>query len=436
MVPGVNQDLNSKERYSRTHTVYDKVSSDSNFPVLISAAPGATSDLRLTLGAQGADASGLIAGIRQYNTLNLHNSRMCCTGNWVRSFASENGGGYRFSGTTQQNIPIDTFKTLSWFPNNEPEINDFDDYDPTLLRFTCNPQDIETADCEIKNIVENSAEETKFLEWFGKFELLGIPQVLIEANRQPIQSNDIIRPIGDSTLDSSEDSQSDISSDRKPLPNTIKDNNVDGDIDAIYDGKEYYSAASYDNFEIGSGQLKKVFSESEFNCCIPTGIQVAGDTPNTACCTGQKAANTPFSEEPVCCLNDFADVSVYTNRYVSSEGAFLNGQKISDSDIDETTGYIRKEVVLQMASTMCCSGRAVFGNVISNLPIPVNFDEAIANANTRRWLYNEVLDDSSEAGSAVSKYNLGLKWNDHVYCVPAGLSNGSGGSSGGGSTQD
>lgn len=418
-IPGVTIDINDSKRYSSTHVIYDKLKTDStNYPNMIVASPTSTSALSLDF-----------EKLKQYKTLHLHNQRMCCTGHWVRNFASGTnsvGGGHKFLSTTQQNIDISTFKTLSWAPNNDPPINNFPSTPPyTPLAYTCQGVDFQSADCEIKNIIEGSTEEEKYLSWFSKFELIGIPQVLIETNQ------DIFRPLGDSSIDSSETDQADISSLQKVLPNTIKDINADGKIDVTVNSTNYYSAATYDNFEIGSQKLKKIFSENEFSCCMPTGIQIASDAPNEMCCTGQAAT----SEEGVrrCCLNDFTDLSVYTNRYVSSEGAQINGQDISDNDIDPTSGYIKKEIVLQMAATMCCSGKAAYGKALGNYFIPIDYDGQIDQTKTRRWLYHQDLDNASEVGGGVTLYQNGLKWNNHVYCVPSDFDeSGNDGSTGGG----
>lgn len=463
LIPGVNQDINDPRRYSRTHTIYDKLITDKNtYPPLVSAAPRPTSPLLLNL-----------SNIRQYNTLHLHNERMCCTGHWVRKFASGSNsvnGGTKFSGTTQQNIPISTFTALAFAPNNIPAINAFpstDGYKPHELPFTCTPSDYQTSDCEVRNIAEGSSFEQKYLDWFSKFELVGIPQVIIETNStiekpvstpkggSPFISIEEIDEDGDGTaltvitesptgsgvyVRSNNDisiPQLDISQYKLPMDNTIKDEANGGVVDAIFNGINYYSAASYDNLEIGTGKLKKIFSEDEFNCCIPTGYQVDANTPASTCCTG---TINQVDNVTRCCLDDFTDLSVYTNRYVSSEGAYFNGQKINDNDIDPETGYIKKEIVAQMAATMCCSGKATFGKVINDYLIPINFDEAAANCpKTRRFAFLENLDDSVQSAGGVSKYNAGLKWNNHVYCVPSDFteevsSTGCTGTTGGSST--
>lgn len=452
LIPGFNQDINSPRRYSRTHTVVDKlISEPTRFPPLVVAAPRPNSPLILDTNSS-----------RQYNTLHLHNQRMCCTGHWVRKFASganSVNGSTKFSGTTQQNIPISTFTSLTFGANNIPSLNTFPvelDYRPHLLPFTCTSSDINTGDCEVRNMAENSTFENKYLEWFSKFELIGIPQVLIETNstvEKPVSTpfnGSITRSLeqidtnNDGTIDSNvleittgtgvyvfkdpfgvtlSSLQADISIPQLdiahlnlPIENTIKNESTDGVVDAIFNGVNHYSAASYDNFEIGSGKLKKIFSEDQFNCCIPTGIQVDSNTPASNCCSGTVDQNEGITR---CCLDDFTDLSVYTNRYVSSEGAFFNGKEINDNDIDPKTGTIKKEVVLEMAATMCCSGTASFGKVINDYLIPINFDGPAVNcAKTRRFLFLENLDDTATVKGGISKFNSGVKWNNHVYCVP------------------
>lgn len=429
LLPGVNQSINSPERYSRTHTVYDKlIENRDEYPPLY--APGAQRTEAVTY-------NSVNELLHQYNTLHLNNSRMCCTGNWVRNFATGadgNNGGHKFTGQTQQRVNKNKFKYLSWSPNNVPALNEFEDYIETP--FLCSVQDWQTSDCEIKEIAPGSEEETRWLNWFGKLELLGIPQVLVETNK------DFFRPLTDGTgaLDEQLATPSDglpLEADEvPPLDDTVKNVLVDvddggGAVDAHLGGKEYYSAASYDNFEIGPGKLKKVFSEDSFSCCVPTGIEVDGSMPDSNCCTGQVHTEDDVSR---CCLQDFADVSVYTNRYVSSEGAHVNGQPINENDIDKETGYIRKEIVLQMAANMCCSGAAAYGVAIGDYYIPLKEGGVIQNAKSRRWLYNEQLDNAAEVGGGVSKYNAGMKWNNHVYCVPPSLAQGSTGSGSGGTT--
>lgn len=455
VIAGVNQDYNADRRYSRNNVIYDKlVSEDDTYFPLFHAKPRPNAPFEINTRAEKA----------QYNTLHLHNSRMCCTGHWVREFATGtngNGGGHYFLPTKQQNLPAITFRPLSWFDNNDPSVGE---EEGDKLPYTCDINNYTTVNCEIKNIVEDSNEEEKYLEFFGKLELIGIPQVLIET------SEDVPRPLGDDYISYTNTTfnvpeQEDVSvwleanapgvastNRYLPLHNTVKshvhDLDNDSEVDAIVDvidntdgGKQYFSAASYDNFQTDVNQLKKVFSEDQFACCLPTGVVFTDlSITDDACCTGKLNAVQGTDGQGggnVCCLEDFTNLSVYTNRYVSSEGAVFNGQEIEEADIDPNSGFIKPEKVIEMGPTMCCSGVATTGVALGTYFIPIDFSNISGDqAKTRRWLYDSTLDNADEVGGGITKYNDGMKFNHHVYCVSPSFADGggSGGSSGGGSS--
>ncbi len=432
-IAGVNIDYNSERRYSKNNNVYDKLVNDPDrYAPLYHAAKQPAAPFEINKRSEMA----------QYTTLHLNNSRMCCTGHWVREFAdgaNGNGGGHIFTPNRLQNLPPITFRPLSWFDNNIPSVGE---EEGDKLPYTCDLDNYTTVNCEVKNIVEDSAEEKKYLNFFGKLELLGIPQVLVET------VEDVRRPLGDDYIVYNNaafniDDQEEVPATMNlPLHNTIKshlnDLDSDGSIDAVVDvidntngGKKYFSAASYDNFQMEVNQLKKVFSEDEFACCLPTGLAITDlSIPESACCTGRM--NALDANSNVCCLEDFTDLSVYTNRYVSSEGASFNGQDIEDSDIDPESGYIKPEKVLEMGPTMCCSGQATTGVALGLYYIPIEYTSISQDqAKTRRWLYDSTLDNADEVGGGITKYNAGMKFNNHIYCVPPGFADSSGNSGGG-----
>ncbi len=420
-IAGVNLEIDSNERYSRVHTTYAKQKREpARYPALTKAA-------RVT-STVATKKNYLASMLKQYNTLHLNNSKMCCTGAWVREFAegsNGNNGGHKFSGTSGQTYDYTGFKFLNWFPQ-------VTGYDYGETPFLCDVDSIGTPACERRNIAEGSNYETKMLKWLGKFELLGIPQVLIETNETLSGSSDTSNIDIYSPVDDQQEAPSVVAPQSIVIPGTIKPNGISGFADSTYDQVEYYSAANAENFEVGVGKMKRVFSENKFNCCKPAGPADVGTT-NEQCCTGQ--FTTTGSGGPRCCLPGNTDVTVYTNRYVSSEGATLNGQPISDSDIDPLTGYIKKEIVLQLASRMCCSGNASFGFALGDFPI--SYDQSAntqSTQTTRRFIENNVSDQPGE-----SAFNAGLKWNDHVYCVDGQASGGSGstgGATSGGATQN
>jgi hypothetical protein len=366
--------ITDEKRYSRVHTVYDKLKSDAEkYPSLV----GPKNDPDEKMEVEKI--------LRQYNTFHLAATRTCCSGHWVRNFAEDNGGDNSWVEGRHQRIKKEAFKCISWENDNGVNGTGFN------LRFECHPENWESVECEIKNL--SGAEQDKYLKWLEKFELTGIPQI-------PIETQEAIHCLVD------EDSQLSNADDKKPLTATIKEDAspefTDGDND-------YLSAGDMENFETGEGEIKKVFSDNKVTCCQPSGVQVDNSVTDEMCCTGKVFKNK-------CCLEDYTDISVYLNRYVSSEAAYL-----SDSQIDPATGYIIDPgTVMQIAQQkgLCCSGKMSYGYAIHQLLIPGV--ESQSEAKVTRFIYSDgTTDNNSETGNIGEIYNKGVRWNNHVYCVPS-----------------
>lgn len=398
-VAGVNTNIATPSRYSRVHTGYDKMTCNAD-------EISSTKSFALSIAALNNDSTEKMRQILgQFKTLDAVNSRTCCTQNWVRSFATENGGGHAFAKTKMQNIDKAMFKHISWSQDDEtsiqPPVND--------AAFECDTNQHTNASCEIKSLTPT--EEEKYLSWAGSLELMGIPQVAIKSNDQVFQLVD--------------DAQNNNAASFLPL----KDSNnqpvmaqvgVAGEDFTDSSGKKYYSGVSYTKFAIGAGQFKKVFSESEFNCCIPSGKEVPDTTIASQCCTGYVANN---NNQRRCCLPDFTNLTVYLNRYVSSEGRGL-----TDSAYDQTTGYIKdpgQVKLLAAQKNLCCSGKTMTGVAIGQMSIPLTgstYKPADSLSTTRRFNYRtDAVDNNTETGSIGSLFDAGVRWNNHVYCVPEGF---------------
>lgn len=398
-VAGVNTAIDSTTRYSRVHSGYDKmtcnvseVSSTKTFALSLVAA-NSTDRLQQILG--------------QYKTLDTINQRTCCTQNWVRSFSTDNGGGHKFARTKLQTVDKEMFKHVSWFgeDNSIPGVID--------APFECDPTNFANASCEVRSITP--ADEEKYLTWAASLELIGIPQVAVKTD------DEIYKLVDDSQVGITITAAS---TSKTPLNNSILDIDVVGEdfTDASNGNNRYYSAASYSKFNMTTGGLKKVFSENEFNCCVPSGQQVTDTTTAEQCCTGN-VANSGSSTLRRCCLPDFTDVTLYLNRYVSSEGRGL-----PDSAYDQATGYIKDsgQVRLMVAQkNLCCSGQTMTGVAISNLSIPITNGTYLPPTQinmSRRFNYrSDSVDNNAETGSIGSIFDAGVRWNNHVYCVPAGF---------------
>lgn len=389
-VAGLNTTVNDKDRYSRVHTVFDSMTC--NIGDISSSKKFA-----LSVAKNGDPYVNLNQILGQYKTLDTLNSRTCCTKNWVRSFHPTNGGGHKFERTKTQTIDKTIFKYVSWLPQ-----------DNTLTNlnegpFECDEDFFTSVSCEIRSL--SPQEQKNYLEWAASLELIGIPQVAIATNDKVYKLVD--------------DDQLDISSHQNPLPHTIKKMTslLDADFSDGIDG--YYSAANYDKFEINAQGLKKVFSENEFNCCVPSGTEVPDYIGDNECCTGY-VANIGGPRR--CCLPDFTNVSLYLNRYVSSEGRGL-----PDHSYDEKTGYLKDPAaVISVANEkgLCCSGEAMTGVAISRLPIPIYKDRFLppnAENTVMRFNYRtDAVDNNEDTKLIGSIFDDGVRWNNHVYCVPQG----------------
>lgn len=384
-VAGVNTSIASPARYSRVHTAYDKMTCNPT-------QTGTTKSFALSIAANNP-TERLSQILGQYKTLDTINERTCCTKNWVRSFHSENGGGHNFVSTKMQNINKEMFKHISWFPQDTT-------VPTTETPFECDMAEYANSSCEVRSF--SPSEEEKYLIWAGSLELLGIPQVAV-------RTNDEIYKIVDNN-------QNDPGGVRAVLDDSIEDVNIVGP-DFQEPGSTYYSAASYSKFKMTS--LKKVFSESEFNCCVPSGEEIPASVTPAQCCTGYVANDNNIRR---CCLQDFTDLTVYLNRYVSSEGRGL-----PDNAYDPKTGYIKDPGQVQLMAAqknLCCSGKTMTGVAISKLSIPITGGTYLpqgALTTSRRFTYrNDEVDNNSETEFIGSKFDDGIRWNNHVYCVPEG----------------
>lgn len=399
-VAGVNTQISSPSRYSRVHSVYDKMTCNRN---------EITPTKAFALSLEANDSVERLAQILgQYKTLDALNQRTCCTQHWVRSFATENGGGHSFAQTKSQNIDKAMWKHVSWGPDNEtaivPAVND--------QPFECDSTQYLNASCEIKSLTP--AEEEKYLNWAGALELVGIPQVAVATN-------DLVHQLVDDNQNSNSSSKLPLKdSDNKSMILPISGSNP---ADFSDSSNTYFSAANYSALNMvisgSKNSMKKVFSENEFNCCIPAGQEVPTTTTNDQCCTGNKST----SGVPRCCLPNYTDLTVYLNRYVSSEGRGL-----PDSAYDPKTGYIKDPGQVQLIAAqknLCCSGTAMTGVAISQLSIPMEngtYRPADTGSTTRRFNYRtDAVDNNPETGNIGALYDRGIRWNNHVYCVPSNL---------------
>ena len=415
LVPGTGIALDQHDRYSRMHTVADLLNLDgAGLPVVNNTAntehphliaPSANECAGALANCNLGQGSGEEFPTLQFNTINKIGTRTCCGQNWIRNFSDENGGGHVWSPGKMQNIPLDTFKCLNWLPCT-------DTGDPLTTEcgtnFTCDHvTEPNEARCLMRSITLSQA--TEYFNFIDRLELTGIPQIPV----QTIQDNGaqcIVNPIDQSvnanTLLGAPDGNV------VALPNTIQGtlpvdlNTVEFSLNISGTDTPFFNTMdSTGNFQTN---IKQVFSEDSFSCCIPAGETVDASVPADRCCSG-------FIANGKCALPDYTDLSVYYNRYVSSAADGANPNLF-----DETTGYAKSPSTIEalaITQGVCASGQIFRGIALSPLKVPGHESKDFT-----RQRFLDGRDEANNQNGLADLYLAGLKWNTHVYCVPQGFS--------------
>jgi len=360
--------------------------------------------------AAGATCTDRSTIIKQFNTIDTMASKMCCTGHWVRNFHAENGGGHKWDAAKFQSLPVTTLRCLNWQPCNAAAGEC-----ATEVPFSCDHvEDINDTRCTFKNITQSESE--RVFDFLGRLDLTGIPQVPIHSiysfSNNPDSSTNKMqcRVVQDSgtptTLTAA--AKSDV------LPNLIapgmSTSNYSGS-EIKYGSSAYYSAADMANFDTENG-IKAVFSADTISCCKASGQKLeAGEDPSV-CCTG-------VSLNQVCGLKDYTDVTLYFNRYVSSalKGVDIEQQLSgTNKDIYEETGYILEPGLIVNAACelkVCTSGIVALGVGYMPMNIPP-FNDDVGK-------FNRFVQSSPDYKGFGEYWEAGLKYNNHVYCVPTAI---------------
>lgn len=385
VLPGLSTDINSQTRNTRLSTVWDLLQSDpANYPPLRNVR---TDSCSTTCGK-----TNILN--KQFNTFSEIAGRTCCSKNWVRLFDKEdNGGGHTWGPTKLQNIPKDTFRCYNYTTCNSALGQCGDDNGDSYFGFTCEHTDEpDEPNCRARQITEPEAKA--IFDWMGTFELAGIPQVYIKS-----EDDD------DLHCSANPDNQGDLAYTGDIPPGLIAtgaekeyDDNVD----------EYFSAADMSNFN--QDNIKKIFSSDEVVCCLPAGTDVGVNADPDQCCTGY------IGESGRCQLPAYSDVSLYLNRYVSSEAL---GEDIAS--FDDKTGYLTSPFdVIRIAckNKICESNSLVEGVGLSNLRT-----RGHEGSDKQKFRFIDGSDPANNANGLADLFDRGLKWNTHYYCNDLDLEN-------------
>ncbi len=387
-VAGIDSPISDPQRYTRATTMY-KYTNDPenfNFPELRTAVENQCARVGGCLSINGLELE------KQYRTFAAFAEKTSCTGDWIRPFVT---GKHKWEVTRFQNFPAQTFQCMNWYPAVLPILPG---EETKAKAYSCAGYQADDPSCPMAQTTSSSPKGRDVLEYLAKLELMGIPQIYFDTESffSGVTEN------GLSCKSHPDGRDQEYENAYLPPKQFFADSAT---VQAEYrDGaKQLFSAIDSKNFK----NMKQIFKSDEVVSCLPAGTNMKqGDDPEK-CCTGMINAATLK-----CQLPDYIDVSVYTNRFVSSEAKRLN-----DSLFDQS-GYIKDATyAAQIAceKQMCASGALAFGVLISKLPTP-----GLSESDEKYYRFLEA-NSVDNTNGLLDLYKKGLKLNNHVYCIPKSL---------------
>ncbi|MBL6990309.1 MAG: hypothetical protein ISR65_11045 [Bacteriovoracaceae bacterium] len=402
-VPGIGISLTDPKRYSRISTVYKELQ-DGEFSPLVYA-----DDNQCGSSSGCANTTSLT---KQYKTFAAIAERTCCSKHWIRNFHSdENSGGHTWGPTKTQSIDKTTFKCLNWLKCNlesSTGAGDNNCSDPTDgSKFDCSHTPLDPSNnpkCTAR--ATSNGEALKVFQWLNTLELLGVPQIAIKSDSfSEIEclvdpSNQAFSPGAVSTT---------AAGIKYPLPDTVVTKTSDNVEYLDSSGNFYFSSTDKTNFR---SNLKMIFSKDTISCCIGIGETTANS--DDECCSGFKNP-----QDGRCALPDYTNVSLYFNRYISSEAKDLHDNLFDNSGYFTSTieNPSTKLQTIACLKHACASNTMAQGVVLSNLLYPGAED---SGKKIRRYIDND--SRASNVNGIAQFYDAGLRWNNNLYCVPANTS--------------
>jgi len=380
LIPGVTTSINSRTRNSRLSTVWDLINPvNSNYPQLRTVRND-----QCALGSCGDPVDMQ----NQFNTFNEVATRTCCSQNWVRNFNSEdNGGGHLWGPDKTQQIPKESFRCYNYIRCSNVSGTCGSDPSADFDGFSCSHTDSPTDPACLARSVP-LGEANRIFDWLGSLELTGIPQVAIkDASHSEFTC----------TVNPQDQSQAAAGA---IAPNLLADPLVADP--EFSDGISTYLKAS-DPSNFVTSNVRQIFSPDTASCCLPAGTEVGADADPSTCCTGY------VGQTGTCQLPDYSNVSLYLNRFISSEakeevlGAF-----------DAQSGFLKSTVdVIRIACSrkICESGLVIPGIALSNLRTR---GHELDVSQKRRFIDGD--DEANSFSGLNTLYDRGLRWNNHIYC--------------------
>ncbi|MCP4913023.1 MAG: hypothetical protein GY909_07880 [Oligoflexia bacterium] len=381
-IPGVTSSLTAVNRYSKVATTWNLTQDPStsfDYPLTRVAA----SDI---CGGAGCLALSVIE--KQFNTFDAGNTRTCCSGDWIRNFSDEQGGGHSWSPGKMQSVPKNSFKCMNWDVCTTGDGNCGPGY------FNCDHTDSPNdGKCRAHFYSDDEAEP--IFDWVETLELTGVPQIAVKS----ADFSEVLCRVNPTNQEAAgNDVMPDI------LKGIVTDIDYADKAEYADAGRVLFSANYQENFD--DDNMKKVFSPDKISCCLPLNSDVPDGADASICCSG-----FVNGQNNKCQLPDYSNLSVYFNRYISSAA-----KDEPVSSFDATTGYLNSTsdvIRLACQQNACASGRVRTGISLSNLKVK---GHETSDVFVKRFVDGD--DQSNNQNGFSDLYDAGLRWNTHIYCVP------------------
>ena len=291
-----------------------------------------------------------------------------------------------------------------------------------------------------------------YLTKLGRMELLGIPQIYYEPIFCNSNHNELVNGLYATAVTPNYLADSRMTFDNAATTglftygettNGTTSGQVASSLGKIYADSDadlnYYSTAeddsNSDKYVLLQNMInpthQTIFSAHEFACCTKLGEQES-DYHN--CCSGygiQEGGNLTYT----CLLPPGADLNVYFNRFVSGEGyaddlpESLKQYGFTDNDFVPETGEPKLQTkvydkVSALGSAYCSLGSvrggAAFGKFVSKPFAGYIYNAGSPDYNEDNNFYFSIIEQPDDFDQAAENgtlyFNVGFRWNHHLYC--------------------
>jgi hypothetical protein len=333
------------------------------------------------------------------------------------------------------------------------------DWDHAAVQITFNVQNGTTylyagSVTDSSRLATSAGSEVYYLTKLARFELLGIPQIVYEplfcsTNRDQLVDGlfDLSAPTRENFYNNSHVMDAgNVAVNGRPLlamynenitlPNTAQSSAYDSDGNGVADIVDpthlwdpapvvvpYTYTEAQERFVFSDKvELNPVFSSSDFKCCTKLGGTV---TTSSKCCSGF------MDSENTCKLPAKANLNIYFNKFVSSEGIDedLPDGGLTDTDFIPETGEPKlnssvTSKIEKIGKLHCANGSVRRGGAFGYfVPQPNNGvfvsreDVDQADEKVRKYsIVDSVNDNDTTNQSGYQDFTRGFRWDHHIYC--------------------